>query len=379
MNRKRWIWLGGLAIVAIVVLTLIMAPRSNPNLRGSTFSRAPDGYGAWFAYMQKQGVLVQRWQRPLKDFWNQPGATGQAKPPTTLLRVYSQLIPLESLSTPEEEWVSKGNTLVILGVRARATPANFRTVQSSPQGAVKIETTRREQTSEKLLGDRFGAIVWRKAIGNGQLILAATPHLAANAYQNEPGNFPFLAKLVRQTNNTIWVDEYMHGYRDTKTDAAQTETGARTWFRYLMNTPLLLPVIQVGVLLVILVWANNRRFGRPVPLKAVVVDNSEAYIQALAEVLYKANRHEFVLETISKEEQLQIQRALGLGETLLDPEVVIATWQQQTSHPDTEIRQVLKPQFKKQRAGEQDLQTWLETVRRVRQKLSEGENKAIPK
>lgn len=356
----------------IALLTLIMAPRSNPNVRGSTFSRAPDGYGAWFAYMQQQGEVVQRWQKPLNEFWNQPATTTQAKSPVTLLQIHSQLTPATSLTSQGESWVSQGNTLVILGSWARVTPANFRTDQSSPQGTVKIETTRREQSPEGLLGDRFGAIVWRRAIGTGQIILATTPHLAANAYQKEPGNFPFLAQLVKQINNTIWVDEYMHGYRDTKTAAAKQEASAHAWIDYLVKTPLLLPAIQVGVLLLVLIWANNRRFGRPVPLKTVAVDNSEAYIQALAEVLHKANRSEFVLETIGKEEQLQIQRALGLGETLLEPETVIGAWQQQMNDSNLEIRQVLKPRFKKQPASEQDLQTWLDNVKAVRQKLSKS-------
>jgi hypothetical protein len=92
----------------------------------------------------------------------------------------------------------------------------------------------------------------------------------------------------------------------------------------------------------------------------------------LAEVLYNANRSDFVLETIGKEEQLQIQRALGLGETLLQPETVIDAWQQQMNDSNLEISQVLKPRFKKQPASEQDLQTWLETVKAVRQKLSKS-------
>ncbi len=193
-----------------------------------------------------------------------------------------------------------------------ATEAEFSTLQDSPVGNIKIETSRRYTGTELSLelSDNFGAIVWTKQIGKGKAIFATTPYLAANAYQDYPNNFKYLAQLVEK-NPQIFVDEYSHGYRDKST----TETGSdRNWLEYLAKTPLKPLLIQAGVLLLVLIWAQNRRFGAPESLETPPIDNNIAYIQALAGVLEKAQSSEFILNIVGKEEQLQLQKALGLGQ-----------------------------------------------------------------
>ena len=118
LSKNRWWLLGAIAITAIMIITLLFAPANNKVNSGSTYNRAPDGYGAWYAFMSKRGTEVQRWQKPFEDFTKNP----DAKPPSTLLRIYSKLIP-EGIPDREKKWVEQGNTLVILGVRAPVTPA----------------------------------------------------------------------------------------------------------------------------------------------------------------------------------------------------------------------------------------------------------------
>ncbi|HEY9743329.1 MAG TPA: DUF4350 domain-containing protein, partial [Coleofasciculaceae cyanobacterium] len=230
---KRRLWLfGAIAIGAIILLTLLAAPTNNRLNSGSTYNRAPEGYGAWYAFMAERGTPVQRWRKPFQDLANNK----EAEPPITLLRVNSALTK-KTLSNMEQDWVKSGNTLVILGVHQPVTEAAFSTTHNSSTGSVKIDTQRRaKDEKESLLGDRFGAIVWQKSLGEGQVIFATTPYLAANAYQDFQGNYEFLAQLVTQSGvpgqqqavdnrltanrpsdnsqNPMWVDEYIHGYRD---------------------------------------------------------------------------------------------------------------------------------------------------------------------
>jgi hypothetical protein len=358
----RRLLFAGIVLVAIVLLTLFAAPRSDRQVGGSTLSRAPDGYGAWYAYMQQQGTSIKLWKRPFADFEKQ---VSRNQAPVTWVVVDPQM-DRHSLAEGNSDWVGRGNTLVVLGKFTPATKAPFSTTQT---GGVKIETSRREkldQGEEQLLGDRYGAIVWQRAIGKGRVILINTPFLAANAYQDEPGNFAFLAKLVKQNSKTIWVDEYSHGYRESEV-AAQESKG--NWLAYLTQTPLLPVLIQSLVLFLAYIWANNHRFGQPVPLTSVKTDNSEAYIQALSSVLHQAGRSEFVVDAIGKEEQIQIQQALGLGSTPLEHETLINLWVTQTNRPATELQQVLQPLSKKQRLSEQDLITWIKNIQTVHQHL----------
>lgn len=342
---------GLIALAVIIGLTLFIAPRSNRITSGSTFSRSPDGYGAWYAYMQRQGTPVERWRKPTREI-NQISGTGN-----TMIQVDSSGL---GIANPDLKWVDRGNTWIILGGRSlAATEAGFSTQHQSDRGLVKIETSRRltsDKESKRLLGDRFGSIVWEELQGKGRIIHAATPFLAANAYQDEPGNYPFLAQLA--TGKKIWIDEYLHGYRD---ETAKTES-QQTWLGYLIGTPLSVVFLQTIVLSIVLIWAKNRRFGQAQPIDSPRVNDSEAYTQALAGVLYKAGRSEFVIDVIGREEQLRIQRSLGLGGVLVDREVLINAWVQQTGRPAAELAQLFP---EKQRLSEQELLKWLAQVKAI--------------
>ncbi|HAG85642.1 MAG TPA: DUF4350 domain-containing protein, partial [Cyanobacteria bacterium UBA12227] len=209
LSKRRLGLFGAIAIIVLILITLVAAPTNNKINRGSTYSRAPDGYGAWYTFMSERGTPIQRWQKPFNELIN----TNPTKQPITLLRVNSNLIDKNGYSD-EKEWVKRGNTLVIVGVHQPVTDAPFSTLQNSPQGRVKIETRRRYKTPENpILNDQFGAIIWQETIENGQMIFITTPHLAANAYQDFQANYELLAEITtqpqknnlknwQQTNNT---------------------------------------------------------------------------------------------------------------------------------------------------------------------------------
>ncbi|MBD2043042.1 DUF4350 domain-containing protein [Microcoleus sp. FACHB-672] len=392
---KRRLWmLGAIAIAVIALLTLFLAPSASKQSAGSTYSRSPDGYGAWYAFMEKRGTPVQRWKKPLEDLLVFPTQSSelisqerlersQIQNPITLVQVNSQMSEVK-ISKDEKEWLKKGNTLVILGVPSGITEAAFTTRQESAAGPVKIETRRRRQLrdqknqpylpvqqegniAEPLLGDGFGAVVWQQKIGKGRLVWSVTPHLAANAYQDEPGNYQFLAQLLAQDNNKIWVDEYIHGYQELSAD--QGKKAQHSLLSYLANTPLFPVILQTVIVLIIAILAANRRFGVPQSLGVPVVDNSEAYIKATAGILEKANSSEFVLDIVGKEEQIQLQKALGLGAALLEPDSLINAWVQQTGQPPIELEKLLHLHSQKRRIREKELLSWLSKWQTIRRNL----------
>lgn len=395
-NRRLWLF-GAIAIGAIVLLTLLAAPANNKLTSGSTYSRAANGYGAWYAFMEKRGTPVKRWQKSFENLANNESI----QPPVTLLRVNSGL-PRPNLNKNEQNWVAKGNTLVILGVHTPVTNASFSTQHKTDTGNVKINTRRRHKSAEeKVLGDPFGSIVWHNNIGKGKVVFATTPHLAANAYQDFPGNYEFLAQLVTQSGvssqesavrsiqNSVWVDEYIHGYKDPvltcqeqgsqggtsqgngKGSAGRIncEPQKQSLWSYLAKTPVYPAFVQGLILLLVALWAGNRRFGKPITLPSPEVNNSEAYIQALAGVLQKAESSEFILEVVGKDEQLQLQKALFLGQQQLDHQSLVSAWVQQTGRPAAELEQVLQIQSQKPRMRETDLLSWLRKWEEIRRHL----------
>ena len=358
LPRRRLLLLA-ISIGVIVLVTLVAAPSNNKINSGSTYGRAPNGYGAWYAYMVERGTPIQRWQKPFSKLENNSEITI----PITLLQIQPRSQPSE-LSDQETTWVRAGNTLIVLGVFEPVSRADFTTWQNSDAGKVKIDTRRRKKNSgQSILEDEFGAVVWQKDLGKGKVIYAITPHLAANAYQDYPSNYKFLAQLVSRQQQPIWVDEYLHGYKDA--EVIQQEYEQSLW-NYLAQTPLLPLSIQVIVILLVAIWQGLSRFGKPVPLSTPVVENSQAYIDALAKVLAKANCHEFVVEVIGREEQIQLQKTLGLGKIPTDHPSLIAAWQKQTSKSPQELQQLLQLPSKQNRLSHTQLRQWMAKWEQIR-------------
>jgi len=365
MNRspRSALTVGAIALALLVAALLLLAPSGSRQQQGSTYSRDPSGYGAWYAFMQAQPAPLARWQQPFADL-----PAGDS--PETFLRVYStwQTVPLDPALeagadlAAELAWVKAGNTLVLVGARGPVTAAQFRSQVPSSLGPVTIETRRRQPLAKEIvLGDRFGALVWQQTWGKGRIFYAATPYLAANAYQNSPGNFALLAQLVSQQPDgspvaRIWVDEYLHGYRDR---VARQAEGKDSFWGYLTQTPLWPALVQGLLVLAIALWALNRRFGRPAVLPEPATNNSQAYIQALAEVLQKANSSDFVLATLGKAEQERLQQALGLGRRSVELPALLAAWQQQTGRSPRELQSLLQAAQRQHRPSETELLAWL--------------------
>ncbi|HLO86750.1 MAG TPA: DUF4350 domain-containing protein [Nostocaceae cyanobacterium] len=360
MKRKnRLIWLGAIAIILMTIM-IIVPPNDKIN-NGSTFNRNPDGYGAWYAFMEKKGTKIQRWQKPFNQL-----PTNQNQ--VTLLQINSSLLP-PVIDNDQTQWLEKGNNLVILGVVQPVSASEFSTLQTSPFGNVKIETRRRRKTSSSeqvALGDQFGAVVWQEKRGKGTVTYATTPYIAANAYQDETANFQYLADLVTKNSTLLYVDEYIHNYKDSDVKAAQGEADI---FSYFAKTPLFSAFVQLCILLLVLIWAKNRRFGQLTILETPVIDNSQAYIQALASVLQKAQATDFVVEMVGKEEQIQLQKTLGLGQAPIENQILLEVWKEKNSNNTAELLDILKLQSQKRRISESELISWLEkwqTLRRIK-------------
>lgn len=366
-KTNRW-WIIGLIILLVAsVLTFLFAPAGDDLKRGSTYSRSPDGYGAWYQFMKEQGYPIERWQKPGDQLPNLGGKI-------TLLRVGHELSAYgHGYSDPD--WLSEGNVLIELGIETPVTGAPFTTQHPTQVGQVKIQTRRRfadEQSPpgsevdhiSPILQDDYGVIVRKKQIQDGQHLEVITPHLAANAYQLEPGNFEYLKSLVTQPGLPIYVDEFIHGYKDEET--LQQERN-RSWLDYLSQTPWRAVFIQGIFILIMLLWGLNWRLGSPASLPAPELDNSRVYMDALSAVLMRAGCTELVIELLKQEEQRYLQRQLGLGDELLALEQFASIWEQRTGQNALELITTLG--LTPQRLSDRQLTDWLEKLQQLRAKV----------
>jgi len=258
---------------------------------------------------------------------------------------------------------------VLLGVKSPVTAAPFAQTVGSPFGGVEIDTRRRREVapeSNQLLADDYGTIIWHddwrfsmneSTQNQGNVIFVGTPFLAANAYLNAPGNFAMLTDLVTRDGGQVWVDEYLHGYRDVEEVAA--ELGSENWLAYLVRTPWLVFTVQAIAIILLLLLGLNRRLGNRLTVQAPVLDNSQAYIKALAGVLHKANSHDFVVKTITQSERLRLQKALGLGDKPVSDDQLVTAWVQQTGGSAADLTALLQPPTPRH---DDQLKAWLKQL-----------------
>ena len=364
---NRYVRLTLVALVLLCGLLVLLAPATGLKTSGSTYSRAPEGYMGWFDYMQAQGTPAQRWRRPISELLEQPTTE-----PQTLLRIYPGLVNhyQTNYDAGIQDWLSAGNTLIDLGLNSEITAAPFTTQQSSPFGAVTIKTRRRNNlpinSDRNLLGDSYGAIVWQRPANDqpGKSWVVHTPHLAANAYLDAPGNYAFLADLATQGGGNIWVDEYLHGFKDADVVVAET---VNNWGAYLARTPVKIAAIQIAILLGIFLLAQNRRLGNLATVKAPEVDNSQAYIEALAAVLRKAESTSFLIDMIAKAERSTLQKSLGFNEATTSEAALKAAWTEQTGQSGQGLNPLIQPPKTARPTSEATRKAWLEQLQRIRQ------------
>jgi hypothetical protein len=369
-RQRKWLWIA-IAIAVITILTLVAAPNSGgrKNDSGSTYGRSPDGYGAWYEYMTQQEIPLKRWRKTFSQFIEDDIQDA------TYLKILSKndyLLGLEStLSSEESDWVSQGNTIAIVGKSEPATAAPFNSSipyhqETLTNNQIKIATTRRFQGVKKdqsILQDYYGAVVWQEKIGKGKVIYCTTPYLAANAYQDNPDNYQFLAELVSD-HQTIWVDEYIHGYKDKESIAEEQQADILS---YLAKTPWFLLLIQTILIAIIAAVTAFRRFGLPIKPKTAIADNSTVYIDALAGVLEKANSTDFVVEAIAKDEQRKLQQALGLGKFLVDEQTLLAAYKQQQAATAVDLSQLLQVRNAGKKISDAQLITWIQKWQKLNQ------------
>jgi hypothetical protein len=358
LSKRQLIILGG--VLAVVVLFFSLVGGGGQVTSGSTYVRTPDGYGAWFQYMEQRGYRIDRWRKASEKLFGQAGS-GE-----TLLRVQSSLVRsslLDGRNGALKQWVERGNTLVVLGVQEDVSGAPFRSEVSHPAGAVTVATRRRSGVKSPLLEDRFGAVVWSQRWGKGSVVMATTPYLAANAYQGEAGNFKFLEQVITQIQpeGKIWVDEYLHGYRDASERGKARKQDSV--LGYLGQTPWAPIAVQGLVFLVLMIWVGNRRFGRAETVALPEVSNSEAYIQALSGALQKSENSAYILDVVGKAELLALQQRLGLNNRVLDPPGLVEAWVSRTGQSAGVIERVLKVRSRGQVLSRSALAQWLGEVR----------------
>jgi Domain of unknown function (DUF4350) len=365
-----WVWAAAALLILAAVLALA-APQAYPG--GSTYSKALEGYSQWYAFMKQQGHEVQRWQKPYAKLKGQ----GQ---------VLIQIADLDAEAKPTLQsqealdWVERGNTLIQLSWAGQVTGAPFRSELQSPSGLVFIETSRRYRMDvTKLKGgtaalsDASGNVIWSYERGKGHIVMGTYPWMAANAYAHHDGNFRILETLAAQLKGPIWIDEWLHGHRDFEADAETAEQ--QSPWDYLSRRPIAVVFGQGAVLLLLLLWGKNQRFGALTSVTVPPRNSSEQYIQALAATLNANGKTEYVRFMLDQSFRQRLQSQLGLGSLhadILSDEAIAQQWSSVTGRPAQALLDLLHQPDS--RLSEPALMKWVKSCETALQDLVSGSN-----
>lgn len=361
---KRWP-IAILAAAALLILLFINAPNQQD---GSTYSRSNKGYRGWYDFMVEQGYSINRWQKPYSELQGQN---------QTLIRITPSLKKAREQATSWDgfdSWVKQGNTVILLTWNGSITAAPFSSDLVSKAGPVRIDTARRQKSAapeQSTLKDDYGTVVWSQSLGKGRLIFATYPWIGANIYGDQPGNYLFLQQLVPKSN-TIWMDEWLHGYRDPQNQSAADARNPENLWLFFAQTPVAAMATQCVLLALIWIWGHNHRFGLPLRLPQASQDNSQQYIQSLAGTLNHANQRELVVTQLSQYLRQSLAQRLGLtsriDSQLPTDTALAAQWSMRSGRNDQELLELLQPSGQ-QSLTDQTLLAWVNKADAILQDL----------
>ena len=140
------------------------------------------------------------------------------------------------------------------------------------------------------VADVGGALVVDYAHGAGRVLLLSDPYMFANGGILLKDNLPLAINMLGgpQTSALIAFDEYHQGRGISRNAFAS----------YFAGTAVLPIAGQLVLLVLVVLWTNGRRFGRPLPLPHVDRRSSLEFVASMAELQERSRAFDLAIENI---------------------------------------------------------------------------------
>jgi len=296
-------------VMALAAVQWLLTPQGARS--ATTHASSPAGLRALHLAAEELGLSVDRWQRPLHPLPRDVEAP----------RALAVVAPRDELRATEaaalESWVRAGGRLFYVTTWADPFVAGLglvegrgcRSFPNAPEhddGECLVSEPVRSDVGRALVGGTVteAAYEWpsfsfddqeaeageillasktgdfaaaRFVLGDGEVILLSAAEQLRNGTLGDGGAARFavraLAHLAR--GETLWFDEYHHGY-DTRTSLAVEAAG------FLVGTDAGGALLQLGLVLIALVAAAGARFGSPIAPESGARRSSLEHVEALA-------------------------------------------------------------------------------------------------
>ena len=154
------------------------------------------------------------------------------------------------------------------------------------------------------VADAGGALVVDFAHGAGRVILLGDPYIIANSGILLKDNLPLAINILGgpQTSALIAFDEYHQGRGISRNAFAS----------YFAGTAVLPIAGQLVLLVLVVLWTNGRRFGRPLPLPHVDRRSSLEFVASMAELQERSRAFDLAIENIYTRIRRVLARHAGI-------------------------------------------------------------------
>ncbi len=212
---------------------------------------------------------------------------------------------------------------------------------------------------EALVSSRDGVLVWRGAVGRGEVFLVSEARLLNNWAVAGADNAILLAALARMSHRggPVLYEEFSHGYASV---ASLTEL--------LLTPPALFVTLQVALLLLAVVLWRARRFGPALPAPAASRRSRVEHVTALAHLHQRGGHHLGAAQRLRAHLVGRLRERLGHGK-FTSEEVLLRRLAERLPEDEQTVRDLLEPPG---RVDARSLQEYARRLEGLRRRFEEG-------
>jgi len=152
------------------------------------------------------------------------------------------------------------------------------------------------------VGDGSGALLVDYVYGRGRIVVLSDPYMVSNGGLRLNDNLQLAINTLIYGDGLVAFDEYHQGRGISRNALAS----------YFAGTPVLALGAQVILLVLLILWTNARRFGRPLPLAKVDRRSSLEFVASMAELQERSRAFDLAIENIYTRTRRVLTRFAGV-------------------------------------------------------------------
>lgn len=396
-GQKREVW----GLVTMFAVFLIFVTYSQRVAQEATTPDTPSMYNPKGAGLKALQLLLERQGHrvsDLRDTWSSLSSADG------LLLVVEPLSAERNISSADirtlKSWVEAGGSVLYLLTAperdwdpsdalfgdvavmkaepksVRVSPASSAAPFMQEVNSIEIDTPVRLKSSQGsrytvLLKDDQGDILLYRPLGKGQLVIGAATSLATNGGIRSADNALLMVNLVQglrsESRPVVRFDEYHHGVGAARSGGAG-ESGILDNF----PSPLRLGLLHLIGLGLLLVYNNNRRFGKRKTLTPLDYRSSLDYVGALAKLYQRAGGSDIALLTLYDRFSRDLTRTYDLSPDSAH-EHIVERVSRQAPEIASEVQQLLarcESVRSGARIGETEMLTLMKQMETLRRRMN---------